>query len=157
MLDTVKKILLKPLAIRTLNKGVPFARLCGTKLDVMGSEKTRVSIQPRSELMNDEGEWQAGVIFTLAETASGAAITSVLLPVILKCRPVVSNANFTMLANSNTALYATASVAESEKTLLKKLVIEGKIEFSLNVDVWEEETSRKIAVLNALWHVKLVS
>ena len=61
--------------------------------------------------MNDAGEWQDGVVFTLAETASGAAMTSILLPVIMKCRPVVSNADFTMLASSNAALYATASVA----------------------------------------------
>lgn len=157
MFNTIKGLLLKPLARRTLNKGVPFARLCGTKLYVMDSEQSRVSLQPRSELMNDAGGWQDGVVFTLAETASGAAMTSVLLPVILKCRPVVSHADFTMLVDSNSALYATARVSESAKTLLKQLEVERKIEFSVNVDVWEHETSRKIAVMNALWHVKLVS
>ena len=157
MFDSLLRFVLKPLALKKLNRGVPFATTCGTVVEVMDNNQSRVSIQPRIELLNDKGHWQEGAIFTLAETASGTAMTSIFLPVILKCRPVVSNAEFITLCNTTSALYAVTKIAESEMVLLNKLKANKKVEFDVEVDVLEAATQKKVAQMKACWHVKLIN
>lgn len=154
-MDALLRLVLKPLALRTLKRGVPFAVTCGVVIDRMASAQSLASIAPRSELLTDNGTWQEGAVFTLAETASGAAMTSIFLPVILKCRPVVSSATFCVLKASGQPLQASTRVAASEQALLQRLRTEKKIAFDVEVDVVEQETRALVACMKASWHLSL--
>jgi len=53
---------------------LPFVRLLGIRIDEIGSGTSKVSMPEDPKLNNHLGTQHAGALFTLAETASGAAM-----------------------------------------------------------------------------------
>eukprot|EP01041_Mallomonas_annulata_P024890 gene24889-biopygen17735 len=57
---------------------VPFARHTGVVLDEVGDGSAIVSLPASAEILNHVATVHAGALFTLAETASGAAMAGAL-------------------------------------------------------------------------------
>src|SRR5450759_991219 len=67
---------------------LPFVRLLGIQIDEIGAGTSRVSMPVDPKLNNHLGSHHAGALFTLAETASGAAMAGGFADRIIGLRPV---------------------------------------------------------------------
>ena len=67
---------------------LPFVRLLGISIDDIGAGTSKVSMPEDPKLNNHLGTQHAGALFTLAETASGAAMAGGFAELILGLRPV---------------------------------------------------------------------
>ncbi|UUZ56494.1 PaaI family thioesterase [Massilia sp. H-1] len=67
---------------------LPFVQLLGIKIDAIGNGTSEVSMPADPKLNNHLGTSHAGALFTLAETASGAAMAGGFADLILGLRPV---------------------------------------------------------------------
>ncbi|MFC4698548.1 PaaI family thioesterase [Glaciecola siphonariae] len=153
MFDSILSLVLKPIAARKLNNGVPFARECGLKVTSFdsGIASARMAVNPC--LQDAQGAFESGALFTLAETASGAAMTGSFLPVIINARPVVSRADFTVISDCKGEAVADAKVEGNSRLLLAKLRKEKKVQFSVSVNVIDSGNNELVAKMKANWHV----
>src|SRR5471030_2092882 len=67
---------------------LPFVRLLGIRIDEIGPGTSAVSLPEDPKLNNHLGTQHAGALFTLAETASGAAMAGGFAELIVGLRPV---------------------------------------------------------------------
>lgn len=136
-----------------MGDSVPFARHTGVVLDEVDDGRAIASLPASSEILNHVATVHAGALFTLAETASGAAMAGAFAPSLFDIRPVVSAATIEYSKPAAAPLRATAAVSTEGRELRARLAEDGRVSFDVDV-VIADARERDVARFRATWVVK---
>ena len=118
---------------------LPFVRLLGISIDDIGAGTSRVSMPEDPKLNNHLGTQHAGALFTLAETASGAAMAGGFAELILGLRPVAKESRIAYQKLARGATRAEGRVPGDLAALKAQLAQDGKVAFPVAVDIFDAE------------------
>lgn len=118
---------------------LPFVRLLGISIDEIGAGTSRVSMPDDPKLHNHLGTQHAGALFTLAETASGAAMAGGFAELILGLRPVAKESRIAYQKLARGATRAEGRVPGDLAALKAQLAQDGKVAFPVAVDIFDSE------------------
>jgi uncharacterized protein (TIGR00369 family) len=118
---------------------LPFVRLLGISIDEIGAGTSKVSMPFDAKLTNHLGTPHAGALFTLAETASGAAMAGGFADLILGLRPVAKESRIAYQKVAKGATRADGRVPGDIDALKAQLKADGKVAFPVEVDVFDAE------------------
>lgn len=118
---------------------LPFVRLLGISIDDIGAGTSRVSMPEDPKLHNHLGTQHAGALFTLAETASGAAMAGGFAELILGLRPVAKESRIQYQKLARGATRAEGRVPGDLAALKAQLAQDGKVAFPVAVDIFDSE------------------
>ena len=117
---------------------LPFVRLLGITIDEIGAGTARASMPDDGKLHNHLHTPHAGALFTLAETASGAAMAGGFADLILGLRPVAKQSRIAYQKVAKGATRAEGRVPGDLAALKAQLKAEGKVAFPVDVDIYDE-------------------
>lgn len=118
---------------------LPFVRLLGISIDEIGAGTSKVSMPDDPKLHNHLGTQHAGALFTLAETASGAAMAGGFAELILGLRPVAKSSRIEYQKVARGATRAEGRVPGDLAALKAQLAQDGKVAFPVAVDIFDAE------------------
>ena len=118
---------------------LPFVRLLGISIDDIGAGTSKVSMPEDPRLNNHLGTQHAGALFTLAETASGAAMAGAFADLILGLRPVAKESRIQYQKVARGATRAEGRVPGDLAALKAQLAQDGKVAFPVEVDIFDFE------------------
>ena len=118
---------------------LPFVRLLGISIDEIGAGTSKVSLPDDPKLHNHLGTQHAGALFTLAETASGAAMAGGFAELILGLRPVAKESRIQYQKLARGATRAEGRVPGDLAVLKAQLAQDGKVAFPVAVDIFDSE------------------
>lgn len=118
---------------------LPFVRLLGISIDDIGAGTSKVSLPDDPKLHNHLGTQHAGALFTLAETASGAAMAGGFAELILGLRPVAKESRIQYQKLARGATRAEGRVPGDLAALKAQLAQDGKVAFPVAVDIFDSE------------------
>lgn len=118
---------------------LPFVRLLGISIDEIGAGTSKVSLPDDPTLHNHLGTQHAGALFTLAETASGAAMAGGFAELILGLRPVAKESRIQYQKVARGATRAEGRVPGDLAALKAQLAQDGKVAFPVAVDIFDAE------------------
>lgn len=118
---------------------LPFVRLLGISIDEIGAGTSKVSMPDDPKLHNHLGTQHAGALFTLAETASGAAMAGGFAELILGLRPVAKESRIQYQKLARGATRAEGRVPGDLAALKAQLAQDGKVAFPVAVDIFDSE------------------
>lgn len=118
---------------------LPFVRLLGISIDDIGAGTSKVSMPDDPKLHNHLGTQHAGALFTLAETASGAAMAGGFAELILGLRPVAKESRIQYQKLARGATRAEGRVPGDLAALKAQLAQDGKVAFPVEVDIFDSE------------------
>ncbi|MHA7819134.1 MAG: DUF4442 domain-containing protein [Erythrobacter sp.] len=135
-----------------LATAVPFANHVGIELlevsDGFGSARLKQS--PAS--INHVGSQHAGVLFTLGEAASGAAMAGAFASVILGLRPLAGSASIDYRKVGKGTITATARTERSGADLQSELERARKVRFPVAVELTDDDGDL-VAEMTVEWSV----
>ena len=108
---------------------VPFAGHLNLEITEVGPGEATVVLPRRPELTNHVGSQHAGALFTVAETASGAAFVGAFAVRMGEVTPLARQAEIQYLKIANGAIEAHAKLGVDAAEALATLDSEGKVEF----------------------------
>lgn len=139
-----------------LADAVPFARHLGVELLEVGDGVAAARLIQRPDLSNHIGTMHAGALFTLAETASGAAVAGAFLDTIASIRPVAAEARIEYLKLARGTIGCTARTAEPAEALRRRLREERRVAFDVLVDL-AGENAEPVARMTIAWRVRFAA
>ncbi|MBP2703434.1 DUF4442 domain-containing protein [Microbispora sp. RL4-1S] len=114
---------------------VPFARLLGISFDSVGPGTTVARMPDRDDLHNHVGGPHAGALFTLAETASGAAMLSAFGDQLARAVPLATRAEIGYLRLAMGEVTATATLRAEREAVVARLDAGERPEFEVDVEI----------------------
>jgi uncharacterized protein (TIGR00369 family) len=135
-----------------LGSTVPFALHVGVQLHAVDDGSAHASLPEHPSTLNHIATAHAGAMFTLAETASGAAVAGAFAEQIFEVRPVVRSANITYLKVGRGELAANAKSRQDADSLRSTLNTEGRVDFTVDVVITNAD-GNEIAKFEAEWVV----
>ena len=133
---------------------VPFARHAGVEIVEIADGFARTQLTQSEQLSNHIGTLHAGAIFTLAETASGAAMLGAFADVATVIRPLATEARISYLKLGRGTIRAQARTSVAGAALREDLRVHGLVAFEVTVDVLDER-DREIAQVSVQWRVTM--
>ncbi|MEN3539753.1 DUF4442 domain-containing protein [Microbispora sp. ZYX-F-249] len=114
---------------------VPFARLLGITFDAIGTGTAVARLADRADLHNHVGGPHAGALFTLAETASGAAMLSALGDQLSRAVPLATEASIRYLKLAKGEVTAAATLRAEREAVVARLDAGERPEFEVGVEI----------------------
>lgn len=142
------------LIAKGMTQAVPFAGYLGLEVTRIGEGEAVARLPERAELTNHVGSQHAGALFTVAETASGAAFVGALAERLGDVTPLARSAEISYERIARGPIEATAKLDIAKEEALATLDSEGKVEFACKVEMVDGEGER-VAVATVNWHVRL--
>jgi uncharacterized protein (TIGR00369 family) len=139
-----------------MSEAVPFAKYLGIELLEVGDGFASARLVQRPDLSNHLGTMHAGALFSLAETASGAAMAGAFADMITSLRPVAAEAKIAYLKLAKGIVRCTATTAEPGEALRHRLREAQIVVFDVVVDMTREDGQR-VAMMNVAWNVRFAS
>lgn len=136
-----------------MTQAIPFAAHVGVELLEIAAGTASATLDQSKETSNHIGSQHAGAMFTLGEAASGGALGGALAPVLLEVRPVAAGARISYVKIAKGRLTAYAQTSQPGAELLATLKTEGKVAFTIEVDI-KDETGDTVATMSVDWHVR---
>ncbi len=137
-----------------MTQAVPFAGLLGLEIINIGEGEATVVLPERQELTNHVGSQHAGALFTVAETASGAAFVGAFAERLGEVTPLARDAEISYEKIANGPIEARAKLAVDAGTALATLDAEGKVVFPCEI-VLTDSSRKQVASATVKWHVRL--
>ena len=134
-------------------KNLPYSAHTGVEVVEVRSDGAQARLSKTDEIGNHIGTIHAGAIFTLGETASGAATSGLLAEKILEVRPVAAEASIQYLKTAKTDLTANSQASISAAEALAALETDGKVVFDVAVSI-KDADDVEVAAMTVAWHVK---
>src|SRR6478752_2506745 len=134
-----------------MTKAVPFAGHLGLEITSVGEGRATVRLPGGDELMNHVGSQHAGALFTLAETASGAAFVGAFAERMGDVTPLARSAEIAYEKIAKGPIEANAKLGMAKDEALATLDGEGKVEFPCEVELTDPAGTR-IATATVRWH-----
>lgn len=131
---------------------LPFVKHCGIELTALGDGTAEARVTDQPSVKNHLGTPHAGVIFTLAETASGGAMAGAFAPVLLSIRPVAAQATIQFLKVAKGDLRAIARTGRPGADLRAELQADGKARFPVEVEI-TDEAGEPVSKMVVEWYV----
>lgn len=137
-----------------LTQAVPFAGFLGVEVtNVTAGEATAV-LPERAELTNHVGSQHAGALFTVAETASGAAFVGAFAERMGDVTPLARNAEISYEKIAKGPIEAKATLGVPAEEALATLDAEGKVVFPCEIEL-TDASGQRVATATVHWHVRL--
>jgi uncharacterized protein (TIGR00369 family) len=137
-----------------MTQAIPFAGFLGVRVTSMAEGEAVVLLPEREELKNHVGSQHAGALFSVAETASGAAFVSAFAERMGELTPLARSADIAYEKIARGPIEATATLGMPKDEALATLDREGKVEFPCEVGLTDAEGTR-VATATVRWHVRL--
>jgi uncharacterized protein (TIGR00369 family) len=137
-----------------LAMAVPFAGYLGLEITDVSAGEATVRLPRRADLTNHVGSQHAGALFTVAETASGAAFVGAFAVRMGEVTPLARSAEIDYLKVANGPITASAKLGVDAAEALAILDAEGKVEFPCEVEL-SDESGNLVATATVSWHVRL--
>ncbi|MEU8250484.1 DUF4442 domain-containing protein [Nonomuraea sp. NPDC048916] len=122
-----------------LLQAVPFARTLGITFDHVGDGRAVCRLPDRTDLHNHLGGPHAGALFTLAESASGAAMLSALGDQLSRAVPMTTTATIHYRKPAMGEVVAEGRLLASRDDVIAQLDAGERPEFDVAVDVTNAE------------------
>ncbi len=142
------------LIAKGMSQAVPFVGYLGVEVTSIGEGEATAILPERSELLNHVGSQHAGALFTVAETASGAAFVGAFLERMADVTPLARSAEISYDKIANGTITATARLGVPAEQALATLDADGKVEFPCEVELTDADGA-VVAVASVRWHVRL--
>ncbi|MER6946846.1 DUF4442 domain-containing protein [Nonomuraea sp. NPDC000554] len=132
---------------------VPFARTLGITFDFAGDGRAICRLPDRPDLHNHVGGPHAGALFTLAESASGAAMLSALADQLSRAVPLATTAVIHYRKLAMGEVVAEGRLLASREEVLADLDAGKRPEFDVAVDVRNADDV-VVAALTVTWTLR---
>lgn len=139
-----------------LSRSVPFTKLLGIEITDISASDASVSMNVGSTLSNHVGIAHAGALFTICESASGAALAGALLPVIMQIRFVVRDARIDYLKPAKGQLWAKAVLVDEPASVLDRLQRTGRADVAVDVSARADDDT-VVAKASFNWNLKMTT
>ncbi len=136
-----------------MSKSIPYAAETGAEVTDIRADGAEARLSKTGKVGNHIGTIHAGAIFTLGETASGAAMSGLLADKILELRPVAAEASIQYLKTAKTDLIAYGKASIPAEQALAALDADGKAQFDVGVSIRDADDA-EVATMTVAWHVK---
>ncbi|MGE5408686.1 MAG: DUF4442 domain-containing protein [Syntrophothermus sp.] len=133
---------------------VPFIGHLGIEIVEVSAGEARVVLPRRPELMNHVGSQHAGALFTLAETASGAAFVGAFAVRMGDVTPLARRAEIEYVKVASGRITAEARLGIEPAAALEALDAEGRVEFPCEVEL-TDAAGDTVATATVGWSVRL--
>jgi uncharacterized protein (TIGR00369 family) len=137
-----------------MTQAVPFAGHLGLEITHVAPGEAVVRLPERAELTNHVGSQHAGALFTVAETASGAAFVGAFAERLGDVTPLARSAEISYEKIAKGAIEASARLGVAAEDALATLDADGKVEFPCEVEL-ADASGTKVATATVHWHVRL--
>jgi uncharacterized protein (TIGR00369 family) len=137
-----------------MTQAVPFAGHLGLEITSVAEGEARVVLPERAELTNHVGSQHAGALFTVAETASGAAFVGAFAERLGEVTPLARSAEISYEKIAKGPIEANARLGVAAAEAIATLDAEGKVEFPCEVEL-SDASGRRVAAATVHWHVRL--
>jgi acyl-coenzyme A thioesterase PaaI-like protein len=137
-----------------MTQAIPFAGLLGVKVTSLVEGEAVALLPERQDLTNHVGSQHAGALFTVAETASGAAFVGAFAERMADVTPLARSADIAYEKIAKGPIEATATLGMPKEEALATLDREGKVEFPCEVVLTDADGTR-VATATVGWHVRL--
>jgi uncharacterized protein (TIGR00369 family) len=142
------------LIAKGMSQAVPFVGHLGVEVTSIGEGEATAILPDRGELFNHVGSQHAGALFTVAETASGAAFVGAFAERMGELTPLARSAEISYEKIANGTITATARLGMPAEEALATLDAEGKVEFPCEVEL-TDGNEVAVAAASVRWHVRL--
>jgi uncharacterized protein (TIGR00369 family) len=137
-----------------MTQAVPFAGFLGVEVTSLAEGEATALLPERDELKNHVGSQHAGALFSVAETASGAAFVGTFAERMGDVTPLARKAEIAYEKIAKGPIEARATLAMPKDEALATLDREGKVEFPCEV-VLSDADGNRVATATVGWHVRL--
>ncbi len=137
-----------------MTQAVPFAGFLGVEITSVGAGEAIARLPERPELTNHVGSQHAGALFTVAETASGAAFVGAFAERMGDVTPLARSAEISYEKIANGPVEASAKLGVDPAAALATLDAEGKVVFPCEVEL-NDADGQRVATAVVQWHVRL--
>src|SRR6476469_2607539 len=137
-----------------LTQAVPFAGFLGLEITSVAAGEATAVLPERAELKNHVGSQHAGALFTVAETASGAAFVGAFAERMGDVTPLARNAEISYEKIAKGPIEAKATLGVPADEALATLDAEGKVVFPCEIELTDADGQR-VATATVEWHVRL--
>lgn len=137
-----------------MSQAVPFAGHLGLEITSIAEGEATVVLPERPELTNHVGSQHAGALFTLAETASGAAFVGAFAERLGDVTPLARSAEISYEKIAKGPIEARAKLAVPAAEALSTLDAEGKVVFPCEIEL-TDAADQRVATATVQWHVRL--
>ncbi len=137
-----------------LTQAVPFASYLGLEITSVSEGEAVVRLPERPELTNHVGSQHAGALFTVAETASGAAFVGAFAERMGEVTPLARSAEISYEKIAKGPIDATAKLGVPPAEALITLDSEGKVVFPCEIEL-TDASGQRVATATVDWHVRL--
>jgi uncharacterized protein (TIGR00369 family) len=137
-----------------MSMAVPFAGFLGLEITEVSAGEATVVLPRKPEHNNHVGSQHAGALFTVAETASGAAFVGAFAIRMGDVVPLAKSAEIDYEKVAHGPITATAKLGIDAAAALATLDAEGKVEFPCEVELHDKDGNR-VATAVVHWHVRL--
>ena len=137
-------------------QAVPFAAHVGVELLEVGPGTATAALEKRPETSNHVGTLHAGALFTLGETASGAAMTGAFAAHLTQIRPLAADARVSYLKVARGRVQARARTAEPVEDVLARFENDNRVRFAIDVTI-TDASDAPVCRMSVDWNVSLRS
>jgi uncharacterized protein (TIGR00369 family) len=137
-----------------MTMAVPFAGHLGLEITHVAEGEALVTLPEGHELTNHVGSQHAGALFTVAETASGAAFVGAFAERMGDVTPLARSAEISYEKIAKGPIEASAKLGVDPAAALATLDAEGKVVFPCEVELNDADGNR-VATAVVQWHVRL--
>jgi uncharacterized protein (TIGR00369 family) len=142
------------LIAKGMSQAVPFVGYLGLEITEISEGEATVVMPERPELLNHVGSQHAGALFTVAETASGAAFVGAFAERMGELTPLARSAEISYDKVAEGPITAKAKLGIPAAKAHETLDAEGKVEFPCDVEL-TNAGGDLVAAANVRWHVRL--
>ncbi|HET9153954.1 MAG TPA: DUF4442 domain-containing protein [Solirubrobacterales bacterium] len=142
------------LIAKGMSQAVPFVGHLGIEVTSIGEGEATAVLPDRGELFNHVGSQHAGALFTVAETASGAAFVGAFAERMADLTPLARSAEISYEKIAEGPVTAKAKLGISAAQAHEILDADGKVEFPCDVELTNADGDQ-VAAANVRWHVRL--
>lgn len=136
-----------------LGESVPFARHAGIALTLVADGAAEAELEETAHSVNHIGSQHAGALFTLGETASGAAMAGLFADRLLAIRPVTTQSSIAYKKIAKGKVTARARVEGDGPALKTALDRDGRVRFPVAV-ILTNAAGAEVASMTVEWDVK---
>jgi uncharacterized protein (TIGR00369 family) len=133
---------------------VPYIGHIGIEVTAMSEGEATALLPERPELLNHVGSQHAGALFSVAETASGAAFVGAFAVRMGDVTPLARSAEISYLKVARGPIEAKAKLGVPAAEALAALDADGRVDFSVEVEMTDAEGA-VVATATVDWNVRL--
>ncbi|HVO53982.1 MAG TPA: DUF4442 domain-containing protein [Solirubrobacterales bacterium] len=137
-----------------MSMAVPFVGHLGLEITDVAPGEATVVLPRKQHLTNHVGSQHAGALFTLAETASGAAFVGAFAVRMGDVTPLARRAEIDYLKIAAGPITAKGKLGMDAAEALATLDADGKVEFPCLVEL-RDGAGELVATATVEWHVRL--